>query len=99
LSPMYGTGWMGGKYNNGPPPPQNYGNQNYGDPNYQQPPPQYGQQNVYPQYTGNTFNSNEGYYGQRNNDVPLQQPANTYNPNRGTDNYEPPAGPPPSKVA
>ncbi|KIH90401.1 hypothetical protein SPBR_01040 [Sporothrix brasiliensis 5110] len=94
--PMYGTSWMGGwgqhqqpQYNNAQ--------------NYSAPPPQYSQQaSGNPQYTGGTYNSNQGYYGQNtgtyNNDVPLQQPSNTYYPTREADNdYAAPEGPPPSK--
>lgn len=82
---MYGTGWMGGnRYGR-------YPNQNYGAG-----PPPYGQSTVPPQYTGNTFQGGDGYYGQR--EGVLQQPENTYYP-RGGENYGPPAGPPPSKIA
>jgi hypothetical protein len=107
--PMYGTGWMApteGKFGvpppyppppgdvqlsgvtSGPPPPM-YGSPppNY-PPNY--PPAQY-QQN---QPTGQTFNSNDGYYGQPNSAGFVQQPTGTFQ----RDNvYEPPAGPPPRK--
>lgn len=62
------------------------------------------------QNTGNTFNSNEGYYGQHNNGygggyggqqngIELQPPQNVYAP-RGTGGepvYEAPQGPPPGK--
>lgn len=92
-APAYGTSWMGwgqqSQYNN----PQNYA----------APPPQYSQQpQTEPQYTGATYNSNQGYYGQNtgtyNNDVPLQQPSNTYYPPREANNdYMAPEGPPPSK--
>ncbi len=94
MQPMYGTGWMGNnnKYGGAQQyPPQGY---NHGQP----PPPQYSTNAMPNQYTGNTFNANEGYYGQHNQGVELQQPANTYN--RGGDHgYEPPPGPPPSKIA
>lgn len=73
-------------------PPQGYNNEMYPPPNnagYQPPPPVYGQQ---PQYTGNTFNSNEGYYGGHQNGV--QYPQNTYQ----REVYTPPAGPPPGKA-
>jgi hypothetical protein len=47
------------------------------------------------QQTGNTFNSNEGYYGPQ---TELQQPANTYAPPRGAEPvYGAPPGPPPAK--
>ncbi|KAH8905403.1 hypothetical protein BR93DRAFT_939381 [Coniochaeta sp. PMI_546] len=99
LAPRYGTGWMAPapKYspNSGgyvPPPPQYTSTpmQNY-------PPP--GQQQQ-PQYTGQTFNSNDGYYGGHNEGV--APPPNTYYPQRGVGGenvYEPPAGPPPGKHA
>ncbi|KAI2467763.1 chitin synthesis regulation, resistance to congo red-domain-containing protein [Annulohypoxylon bovei var. microspora] len=91
MQPMYGTGWMAGNqgqnaYHNNP---QGYSNN---------PPPAYGQQS-YPmqnQYTGTTFNRDEGYYGQHEGVV--QPPKNVYNNNEGgkTD-YAPPEGPPPNR--
>jgi hypothetical protein len=93
LQPMYGTGWLGGKHN--APYNNNQGYYNGGNQqNYAPPPPQYSA--AQPQNTGNTYDSNNGYYG-----VNVQQPQNTYgNRGVGTDNvYEPPPGPPPSKVA
>lgn len=87
---MYGTGWMAPKPN-----AQGYNNTN----NYNQPqggyqaPPMYGnQQQQQPQYTGTTFNPNDGYYGQQNSGV--QPPQGTYQRN---DVYSPPVGPPPGK--
>lgn len=48
------------------------------------------------QTTGNTFNSNEGYYG--NNQYELQHPQSSYQPQRGGDPvYNAPSGPPPTK--
>jgi hypothetical protein len=60
------------------------------------------------QQTGNTFNSNEGYYGQQNNGyggyggqnngIELQPPQSVYAPPRGVNGeplYEAPQGPPP----
>jgi hypothetical protein len=87
MTPMYGTGWMGGKYQNG-----------YNNPQaYNPPPPQYSSQPMPNQYTGNTFNTNEGYYGHHEG-IQLQQPTNVYN--RAPENgYEAPPGPPPSKIA
>jgi len=99
LAPRYGTGWMA--------PASKFGN-NQG--HYAPPPPQYSAtpmnnypQNNYPQqqpqHTGQTFNSNEGYYGGHNEGV--APPPNSYYPpqrNMGGDNvYAPPAGPPPGK--
>ncbi|KAJ4396916.1 hypothetical protein N0V93_001138 [Gnomoniopsis smithogilvyi] len=103
LQPMYGTGWVPGHaYNNqGQQPQYNQGGWfgGFGHKNHNQPPPpQYtpappqGQQ-----YTGQTFDSNDGYYGHHQNDVPLQQPSGTYYPRGGEPVYEPPAGPPPPK--
>lgn len=69
-----------------------YPNQNYGPA-----PPPYGQSAMPNQYTGNTFQSGDGYYGQHEG-IQLQAPQNAYYP-RGGDMYGPPAGPPPSKIA
>ncbi|ROW11114.1 hypothetical protein VMCG_00951 [Cytospora schulzeri] len=85
--PQYGTGWFGqhgkGQNSNQQPPP---------------PPPQYTPAApVGSQYTGQTFNSAEGYYGHHNNDIPLQQPTSAYYPRAGEPVYEPPTGPPPAK--
>lgn len=90
--PQYNQGgWFGGfgghknhKNNNQPPPPQ-YTPGPGGAPTQEQ------------QYTGQTFNSNEGYYGHHQNDVPLQQPAGSYYPRGGDPVYAPPEGPPPAK--
>jgi len=94
MAPRYGTGWLGGKMatgNNG-----NYYN-NQQQPQYGAAAPPYSppaQQNQ--QYTGNTFNSNEGYYGQQSG-VELQQPQNAYQPQRESEPvYAAPQGPPPS---
>ncbi|KAH8586473.1 chitin synthesis regulation, resistance to congo red-domain-containing protein [Bisporella sp. PMI_857] len=100
LQPMYGTGWIpaGGQYKYG----QN--NNNY----YQnQPAPPYAPPYNGPigqQQTGNTFNSNDGYYGNhggyagQQHGVELQPPQNAYHAPRGGENvYEAPQGPPPSK--
>lgn len=95
---MYGTGWMASK------PPQGqytggyYQNQPYNGgaaPPYS--PPMENQQ------TGNTFNSNEGYYGNHHpygqqEGFELQPPSNAYQPQRGGDPvYDAPMGPPPGK--
>jgi hypothetical protein len=108
LNPRYGTGWMmPGAYNANGQQPQ-YGNGWFGSnkynnnqPQYQQPPPpQYtpAQGPMQNQPTGQTFNSNEGYYGHHNNnDIPLQQPTSSYYPRGGDNVYEPPPGPPPVK--
>lgn len=86
--PMYGTGWMA--------PPPKYGahqndtqlnsnvqgQQGWGGANYGNAPPAYGQAAPHqPQYTGTTYNSNEGYYG--NNPYPntgVQSPPIAYQP-------------------
>jgi len=95
VKPMYGTGWMAPQNNNqhGYNNTGNYNQQqsgyNYGNQNA---PPVYGQQQQQPQYTGTTFNPNDGYYGQQNSGV--QPPQGTYQRN---DVYSPPVGPPPGK--
>lgn len=94
--PMYGTGWIPGSK-----PPQ-YGqhNQNYypNQPyNGGAPAPPYSPPPVGTQHTGTTFNSNEGYYGAHNN-IEMQPPQSTYQPQRGGDPvYEAPMGAPPGK--
>jgi len=107
IAPMYGTGWMAGK----PPVGQQSGyynsNQPYnGGQPYGNPAPPYSPP-IGNQATGNTFNSNEGYYGNHTNGyagqqsgIELQQPQNIYAPNRsigGEPVYEAPQGPPPGK--
>ncbi|KAF4463102.1 hypothetical protein FALBO_10082 [Fusarium albosuccineum] len=104
VQPFYGTGWMAGG-NNKPWGNQNnhqmynYNNQGGGyNPDYPQqhgygappPPPAYQQQ---PQYTGTTFNPQDGYYGQQHSGV--QPPQGTY---QRDEPYSPPAGPPPGKA-
>lgn len=88
LNPRYGTGWTAGKTPVGHAAPQynNY-NQGGGAPPYNAPPPVYGQN------TGNTFNSNDGYYGQQTG-VELQQPQQVHQ-QPAYQEYAPPAGPPP----
>jgi len=96
MAPMYGTGWMAGKYPPGPQYYNGYGqNQYYGHQTpYGQPAPPYSPQ-VENQTTGNTFNSNEGYYGHHGGDYELQQPQSAYQPQRGGDPvYDAPQGPP-----
>ncbi|KAK2072660.1 hypothetical protein P8C59_006998 [Phyllachora maydis] len=98
LAPSYGTGWLapGNKYGYG----QNNANQGPAQ-TYQPPPPQYSAQPANAQYTGTTFNPNDGYYGNaqyggQQEGIQLQQPPNSYQ--REAQNvYEPPAGPPPAK--
>ncbi|KAK0618201.1 chitin synthesis regulation, resistance to congo red-domain-containing protein [Bombardia bombarda] len=86
VAPVYGTGWMA------PAPPY-----------YPQNPPQYSaQQPVYPQQTGQKFNTNDGYYAaqtpENQEGIQLQQPATTYHRGGGADDvYAPPEGPPPAK--
>ncbi|KAG7420081.1 chitin synthesis regulation, resistance to congo red-domain-containing protein [Fusarium sp. MPI-SDFR-AT-0072] len=104
VKPVYGTGWMAAKpwgNNNNNHQMYNYGNQGGYNQGYQQnnggygappPPPGYGQQQQ-PQYTGTTFNTNDGYYGQGQYSG-VQQPQGTYQ-REGA--YSPPAGPPPGK--
>lgn len=109
MAPMYGTGWMAGK----PPAGQQSGyynsNQPYnGGQAYNHPAPPYSPP-IGNQATGNTFNSNDGYYGHHNNgyagnytgpQYELQPPQNVYAPARGVGGenvYEAPQGPPPGK--
>ncbi|EXK42383.1 hypothetical protein FOXG_01735 [Fusarium oxysporum f. sp. lycopersici 4287] len=104
VKPVYGTGWMAAKpwgNNNNNHQMYNYGNQGGYNQGYQQnnggygappPPPAYGQQQQ-PQYTGTTFNTNDGYYGQGQYSG-VQQPQGTYQRDGA---YSPPAGPPPGK--
>jgi hypothetical protein len=95
MQPMYGTGWMA------KPPP--YGHQQ-GTYAYNGPAaPPYSPPAMGNQRTGNTFNSNEGYYanqhnGYQQNDIELQSPQSAYQPQRGGDPvYDAPMGPPPGK--
>ncbi|KAM3075755.1 hypothetical protein ACMFMG_007881 [Clarireedia jacksonii] len=99
MAPMYGTAWMA------PPPYGQHGqNQQYPNQPWNGPhaPPMYSPPGVVPQQTGNTFNSNDGYYGHhqyqgQENGIELQQPASAYQ--RGADNvYQAPMGPPPGKT-
>ena len=101
-APYYGTGWMANGKQWGQNDPNNYNNYNmngynnggYNQGNYNQgnynPPPAYGTQQQQPQYTGSTFNPNDGYYGQQTG---VQSPPNAYQ----REAYPPPAGPPPGK--
>jgi len=83
VQPMYGTGWLAGgnKYNTAYPqqyqqyPMNNYGG-GYGGGGYANPPPAYGQQREQQQqYTGSTFNPNDGYYGNNYNSGVTNPPA------------------------
>jgi len=93
LSPMYGTGWMPGHKATG-----NYYNGGAAPPYSPQP-------QVENQNTGNTFNNNDGYYGNAYNNgyggqqggIELQQPQHSYQPRGGEPVYEAPQGPPPGK--
>lgn len=62
------------------------------------PPPAYGQQQQHPQYTGTTFNPNDGYYGgdqsQQQQQYGVQPPQNAYQRDM---QYNAPVGPPPGK--
>lgn len=97
---MYGTAWLPqySKYGGGQNGQNYYANQPYhgGAPAPPYSPP------IENQATGNTFNSNEGYYGNhgygQQSGIELQQPSNAYQPQRGGDPvYDAPAGPPPGK--
>jgi len=101
LAPMYGTGWMTGKPPVGQQSSGYYTHEPYNGgaaPPYSPP--------IGNQATGNTFNSNEGYYGNhggygyggQQGGIELQQPTSSYQPQRGGDPvYEAPQGPPPRK--
>ncbi|KAK7431118.1 hypothetical protein QQZ08_002399 [Neonectria magnoliae] len=108
VQPMYGTGWMAGggphkfgnhqngqqmyDYNHNPNQQGGFQQQQaYGGYPPAPPPPAYGQQQQ-PQYTGTTFNANDGYYGNQQSGV--QPPQGTY---QREEVYSPPQGPPPGK--
>ncbi|KAL0939100.1 uncharacterized protein CTRU02_205710 [Colletotrichum truncatum] len=101
MTPFYGTGWMSNNQKYHPQQGTYAYNQNYNSQQgtygygqgYQNPPPAYGQQQQ-PQYTGTTFNPNDGYYGGHNEGIHLQQPQHSY---QRDGVYSPPAGPPPGK--
>ena len=101
VKPMYGTGWMAGgqQANYAAQNPQQHEMNYQQGYNYNQPPPQgggyYNQPPAYgqnPQNTGNTFNPNEGYYG--NQQYGVQQPPNAY---QREGEFGAPTGPPPGK--
>ena len=81
---------------------QQYGGGNYypNQPYYNNAAPAYSAPLGY-QRTGNTFNSNEGYYGNVQPGIELQQPSNAYSPQHGgapvydAPAYDAPSGPPP----
>ena len=95
---MYGTGWTyGHKWGGGQNVPNTYyPNQPYNGgaaPPYSPP--------IGHQATGNTFNSNDGYYGHhgygQQTGIELQEPASSYQPQREVDpvyeaSVRPPAG-------
>jgi len=93
MAPMYGTGWMAKPYGGPNQQQQHYGQYGGPAPPYSYNAPMGNQQ------TGNTFNSNDGYYGNHHGgDFELQPPQNSYQPQRGGDPvYEAPLGPPPTK--
>ncbi|KAH8814841.1 chitin synthesis regulation, resistance to congo red-domain-containing protein [Xylogone sp. PMI_703] len=99
MQPYYGTGWLAK-----PPPYDNSQNYNpntgyYGGGGGPAAPP-YTHQPIPGQQTGNTFNSNEGYYGQhygQQNGYEMQPPQNAYYQDQrgGAGVYQAPDGPPP----
>ncbi|KAL8954016.1 MAG: hypothetical protein Q9222_000138 [Ikaeria aurantiellina] len=107
MTPFRGTGWAGGRTPAGHAPAQytgasqpyyggggaggnQYNNQSAGQPAYAPPP---ANQNYY----GNG-GANQSYFGGQQSGVELQQPNNSYQPQRGGDQvYSPPTGPPPGK--
>ncbi|KFX86540.1 hypothetical protein V490_09037, partial [Pseudogymnoascus sp. VKM F-3557] len=98
LAPRYGTGWLAGKntgnqqhYQNNDYYQRQQSGYNYGGggaapaPPYSPPQQQYG-------------GGNADYDGGQQSGIELQQPQNSYNPQRGREQiYEPPSGPPPGK--
>jgi len=93
IAPMYGTGWI--PYGGAKPPGQQNPGYYHNDPYNGGAAPPY-EAPIAGQQTGNTFNSNEGYYG--HNQYELQQPQSSYHPQRGGDPvYASPDGPPPRK--
>lgn len=87
---MYGTGWMAA----------NHGPVNYYPQQETQSAPPYTQTNGNQGYYNQSQGQNEGYYGNQQNGIELQQPSSTYYPNnnRATEGvYAPPPGPPPTK--
>lgn len=52
---------------------------------------------VYGQNTGNTFNREDGYYGQQTG-IELQEPQHVYQQPGGSNGYAPPPGPPPANA-
>jgi hypothetical protein len=93
---MYGTGWAHNRFA-GPSTTYNNNNQyggqpTYGAQGYGAPPPQY--ENPQREYNqGASYQPSNGYYGQQNEGIQLQQPVEAYHP--GGQN----AGPVPSKIA
>lgn len=97
-APMYGTGWMAGHdpNPNKPTPPQYYPPQ----PFYGQPAPPYSPPlpHMQGQTTGNTFNTQDGYYGYHPGAVEMQRPGEAHLPTRAAEPvYDAPEGPPPAK--
>jgi hypothetical protein len=93
--PFYGTGWaarpMPGN-NTAAPYYNNNNNQNYG----QQPAPPYSPSQANSNAGYYAGGANQGYYNNaQQNGVEMQPPQPTY----GGAQYQPPAGPPPGKVA
>ncbi|MCJ1240944.1 hypothetical protein MMC14_008948 [Varicellaria rhodocarpa] len=98
LNPYRGTGWLAGQT---PPghapaqyagPPQPYYN-NTPQQGYDQNPPVYA-----PPQTQNYGAEHHGYFGGQQTGIELQQPNNSYQPQRGVEPvYGAPDGPPPAK--
>ncbi|KAK6193459.1 hypothetical protein LQW54_012455 [Pestalotiopsis sp. IQ-011] len=89
MQPMYGTGWIANGHGQHQNNPNGYAN---APPAYGAPPGQsYPMQN---QYTGNTFNQQEGYYGQHEG-IAQPKDAHTANNTAPAGDYAPPPGPPP----
>ncbi|KAF2659489.1 hypothetical protein K491DRAFT_712522 [Lophiostoma macrostomum CBS 122681] len=84
--PFYGTGWAAR-------PGANNAQPYYNNNQYSAPAPPYSAQ---PQQNSH-YGANQGYYGQQQNGVELQQPQPAYT-HGGENVYQPPAGPPPGKA-
>jgi len=93
MAALTSLGWLAGT-------PPGHGAAQYYGPAGSNTQPYYGNQNQPEQQAAPPYTSegaNASYYGQQNG-IEMQQPANTYQPQRGGDGvYAPPQGPPPKK--
>ncbi|KAL8678479.1 MAG: hypothetical protein Q9186_005183 [Xanthomendoza sp. 1 TL-2023] len=108
MSPYRGTGWAAGRppaghapaqYTSSQPPAPFYNSQPTYNANQTDGGPIYSPPATNQNYYGNG-GANQGYFGGQQTGVELQQPNNSYQPQRGGDQvYNPPPGPPPGKDA